>query len=202
VGGAYGYLVSMGIDPSNQDLLIVDYINGRILRLATGESAGSFPQTLSETGLFADLTDLWPNPGLLPYEINLPFWSDYAIKSRWFAIPDGTNTIGWARDANWTVPNGMLWVKHFDLELERGNPASRKRIETRVLTKTATDYYGVSYQWNEAGTEAYLVPDGGVWKSLTPEQPTSSTGVFPAGPPASPAILRRPDAHSASRRGS
>jgi len=162
VGGAYGYLVSMGIDPSNQDLLIVDYINGRILRLATGESAGSFPQTLSETGLFADLTDLWPNPGLLPYEINLPFWSDYAIKSRWFAIPDGTNTIGWARDANWTVPNGMLWVKHFDLELERGNPASRKRIETRVLTKTATDYYGVSYQWNEAGTEAYLVPDGGV----------------------------------------
>lgn len=161
VAGTYGYLVSMGVDPSNHDILFADFINGRILRLTTGESAGSFPQTLSETGLFADLTDLSPNPGLLPYDINLSFWSDYAIKSRWFAIPDATNTMTWARDANWTIPDGMLWVKHFDLELERGNPATRKRIETRVLTKTASDYYGVSYQWNEAGTEAYLVSDSG-----------------------------------------
>ncbi len=161
VGGAYGYLVSMGIDPSNQDILFADFINGRILRLATGESVGSFPQTLSATHLFADLSDLTPNPGLLPYDINRPFWSDYAFKSRWFAIPEATNTITWARDANWTIPSGILWVKHFDLELERGNPSSRKRIETRVLTKTASDYYGVSYRWNEAGTEAYLVADGG-----------------------------------------
>ncbi len=162
VGGAYGYLVTMGIDPSNQDILFADYINGRILRLSSGEVAGAFPQTLSATGLFADLTDLSPNPGLLPYDINLAFWSDYAIKTRWFAIPDATNTMTWARDDNWSFPAGMLWVKHFDLETERGNPASRERIETRVLTQTASDYYGVSYRWNEAGTEAYLVPDGGV----------------------------------------
>jgi len=159
--GAYGVFATMGVDPSNQDILFSNYIQGRIVRITTGESSGSFPQTLSETRLFADLTDLTPNPGLLPYDINRPFWSDYAIKSRWFAIPDATNTITWALDANWTIPDGILWVKHFDLELERGNPASRKRIETRVLTKTASDYYGVSYRWNEDETEAYLVADGG-----------------------------------------
>jgi hypothetical protein len=55
----------------------------------------------------------------------------------------------------------MKWIKHFDLEIQRGNPATRKRIETRVLVKTTNSVFGVSYDWNDAGTEAYLVPDGG-----------------------------------------
>lgn len=162
VGGAYGGLVSMGVDPSNQDVLFADYINSRILRLATGTLANSFPATLSETGLFADLTDLSPNPGLLPYAPNLPFWSDHAIKRRWFAIPDADGRMTWSRDGNWMFPTGMLWVKHFDLELTRGNPATKRRIETRVLVKTDAGAYGVSYRWNEAQTEATLVPDEGV----------------------------------------
>jgi len=160
VPGAYGGLVSMGVDPFNQDVLFCDYINGRILRLATGTLANSFPATLGDTGLFADLTDLSPSPGLLPYEPNLPFWSDHAIKRRWFTIPNG-GLISWARDANWTYPTGMVWVKHFDLELERGNPATKRRIETRVLVKTDANVYGVSYRWNDAQTEATLVPDEG-----------------------------------------
>jgi hypothetical protein len=41
-------------------------------------------------------------------------------------------------------------------------PASKKRIETRLLVKTAGGAYGVSYHWNEAGTEATLVEDAGV----------------------------------------
>ena len=167
VAGAYGGLVSMGVDPSNQDVLFADYINGRILRLASGTLGNSFPATLSETGLFADLTDLSPNPGLLPYAPNLAFWSDYAIKQRWFAIPDASGLMTWSRDENWTFPTGMLWVKHFDLELTRNNPATKKRIETRVLVKTDTSLYGVSYRWNDAQTEATLVPDEGVSFPLT-----------------------------------
>jgi mono/diheme cytochrome c family protein len=46
--------------------------------------------------------------------------------------------------------------------MQRGVPASKKRIETRVLVKNATGAYGVSYRWNDAGTEANLVEDGGV----------------------------------------
>lgn len=154
-------IAAFGSDPSNGDLLAVNH-GGEIYRLVTASTSVNYPATLSATGLFADLTDLAPAPGVLPYEPNLAFWSDYAIKRRWFAIPDGTSRMTWSRDGAWTFPAGQIWVKHFDLETERGNPASpKKRIETRLLVKTATGCYGVSYRWNAAGTEATLVGDGG-----------------------------------------
>jgi glucose/arabinose dehydrogenase len=162
VPGAFGGIVAMGSDPSNHDVLFADYQNGRILRLLKGTVTATFPATLTETNLFADLADLSPNPGLLPYEPNLPFWSDYATKRRWFGIPNPNARMTWSRDQNWTFPSGMLWVKQFDLELTRGNPATKRRIETRVLVKTATGAYGVSYRWNDTQTEATLAPDQGV----------------------------------------
>ena len=160
--GAYGVISAQGLDPYNKDLLFCAYLTGKIMRLSTGDSVtGDFPTTLSATGLFSDLTDLSPAPGMLPVQVNLKFWSDYADKYRWFAIPDADSRMTWNREGPWIYPTGMLWVKHFDLNLSRDNPATRKRIETRVLVKTDTGVYGVSYRWNEAGTEAYLVPDAG-----------------------------------------
>jgi uncharacterized repeat protein (TIGR03806 family) len=161
--GAYGVIASQGVDPANGDILFCAYLTGKIVRLTMGDLAGGdFPSTLTETGLFADLTDLSPSPGLLPYQPNLTFWSDHALKRRWFAIPDGSSTMTWNREQPWTYPTGTVWVKHFDLEMSRGNPATRKRIETRVLVKTDSGSYGVSYRWNEAQTEATLVPEAGV----------------------------------------
>jgi hypothetical protein len=29
----------------------------------------------------------------VPYEINLPFWSDNALKTRWFSVPNTNLTI-------------------------------------------------------------------------------------------------------------
>jgi glucose/arabinose dehydrogenase len=161
VPGVYGALSTMGVDPFTRDPLFADYINGKILRLSTGTADTTFPATLSATGLFSDLTDLSPSPGLLPYEPNLAFWSDHAIKRRWFSIPQANDTMTWMFDENWTYPTGMLWVKHFDLETTRGNPATKRRIETRVVVKTDGGSYGVSYRWNDAQTEATLVPDEG-----------------------------------------
>lgn len=114
------------------------------------------PQLLSETGIFQDLESLTPQPGILPYEPILAFWSDNAIKSRWVYIPY-EEQIGFSGERSWSFPTGSIWVKHFDLEMERGNPESRKKIETRLLVKTSFGVYGVSYQWNEAGTDATLV---------------------------------------------
>jgi uncharacterized repeat protein (TIGR03806 family) len=161
--GQYGVISSQGVDPSNQDLLFCAYLNGKIMRLTTGSIGDDgFPPTLSATGLFSDLSDLSPAPGLLPVEANLRFWSDYAEKKRWFAIPDGNNRMTWQQEGAWAYPTGMLWVKHFDLALSRGNPATNKRLETRVLVKTDSGAYGVSYRWNDEGTEAHLVEDAGV----------------------------------------
>ena len=47
--------------------------------------------------------------------------------------------------------------------MTRGNPATKRRIETRVLVRNNSGgAYGVSYRWNDAQTEATLVPDAGV----------------------------------------
>ncbi|MBC8127958.1 MAG: PQQ-dependent sugar dehydrogenase [Gloeobacteraceae cyanobacterium ES-bin-144] len=156
-----GGIVAFGKDPSNGDVLLADYDSDVIRRLTQETVTTSFPATLSATGLFADLTDLAPAPGLIPYQVNLSFWSDYALKRRWTILPDAASKITWSQDGLWTYPSGQIWVKHFDLETTRGTPAATKRIETRLLVKTPTGSYGVSYRWNSAGTEATLVADGG-----------------------------------------
>ncbi len=120
------------------------------------------------------MTSLTPNPGIVSFEPIIAFWSDYAIKRRWFCIPNTLDTITYATDANWTFPSGMKWFKHFDLETTRGNPATKKRIETRALVKTDTGVYGVSYQWNDAQTEAYLAPDGGTNFFVTVQDGTNT----------------------------
>ncbi len=160
-----GGIAAFGADPSNQDVLLADNNNNRILRLTTTTVTTSFPTTLTATRLFSDLSDLSPAPGLLPYSVNLPFWSDHAEKKRWFIIPDGTSAFTWAQETPWSLPTGTVWVKHFDMVMNR-NPlvpsaAILKRIETRLIVKNAAGAYGVSYRWNDAGTEATLAQDGG-----------------------------------------
>ncbi|QJE97020.1 hypothetical protein HHL09_14905 [Luteolibacter luteus] len=157
-------IAGFALDPSNGDVLahLNNYGNSPIYRLSSETPVeDDYPQTLGETGLFADLATLSPNPGLLPYEPKLSFWSDHALKRRWFAMPDLTSKIGWAEEDAWSFPEGALWVKHFDIETERGNPATKRRLETRVLVKNATGVYGVSYRWNEAQTDAVLSPQQG-----------------------------------------
>lgn len=120
-----------------------------------------WPNLLSETGAFKDLVTLEPEDGILAYTPNLSFWSDYAEKDRWFYIPMG-DEIDYSQDGDWRFPTGSVWIKHFELELDRGNPNSSKRVETRFIVKTEFSVVGVSYLWNEEGTEATLVVDDGV----------------------------------------
>lgn len=156
-----GAVVKFGLDPATDEILMVDIGDGVIRRLVGESSTAGFPQALSQTGFFADLTDLTPSPGVVAYEPNLAFWSDYAIKSRWFVITNLTDTVDYSRDDPWTFPIGMRWVKHFDLELTRGDSNTVKRIETRVLTRTPAGAFGVSYRWNDAQTDAFLVGEVG-----------------------------------------
>lgn len=188
-----GGIVAFGKDPSNGDVLIANISSDKIRRLVTGTPANSFPQSLGATGLFADITDLSPNPGLLPYTVNLPFWSDQAVKRRWFTIPDALGKITWSRDGAWTFPSGQIWVKHFDMPLSRSNPpllsdpaTPSKRIETRLLVKTAAGSYGVSYRWNDAGTEATLVADEGADFDLAVLPTTAATRSTNSSPPETP----------------
>jgi len=155
-------IVQFGLNPANGDILLLDLNNGAVQRLVVSSAGATFPATLTATGFFADLADLSPNPGVVAYEPNVSFWSDHADKSRWFVITNTTDRVGPSLEGPWDYPAGMMWVKHFDLETDRGHPATKKRIETRVLVRTTNGAYGVSYQWNSNGTEAVLTPDAGL----------------------------------------
>ncbi|MEM8489133.1 MAG: PQQ-dependent sugar dehydrogenase [Bacteroidota bacterium] len=129
-----------------------------------GGSGGTLPTLLSETGAFADLASLTPAAGVIPYDIIAPLWSDGAEKFRWVAIPnDGTqNTpseqILYQETEDWTYPTGTVFIKHFELALDESAPGDTRRLETRFLVHGENNvYYGFTYQWNEAGTDATLL---------------------------------------------
>ncbi|MES2694511.1 MAG: PQQ-dependent sugar dehydrogenase [Verrucomicrobiota bacterium] len=157
-----GGVVGFAVDPRQGDILLADLDDGMIKRLATvATDATALPATLADTGAFTNVAQLTAAPGLVGYEPNVTFWSDHAKKRRWFALRDTTSKYGFNAAEHWTLPTGAVWVKHFDLELERGNPGSARRIETRFIVKTANDVYGITYRWNAEQTNATLVPEEG-----------------------------------------
>ena len=115
----------------------------------------------------------------MPYDPNVSFWSDYAIKSRWFCIKNTTDTVTFNSIGNWTFPARMVWIKHFDIETTRGNSATKKRLETRFLVKTADSVYGLSYKWNAAQTDADLVAESGLTEVIASSSP-SQTWRYPS----------------------
>ncbi len=165
-------IAGFGVDPRNGDVLTADQSEDRIKRLVygtTGAPGTGLPPTLYDTGAFTNLTTLTnqtgtltANTGVTPYDLNVPFWSDNAHKSRWVFRPDTNPTIGFNRDANWSFPTGVVWVKHFDLELTNGVPSSARRLETRLLVKNNNGVYGVTYRWGNSLTNATLVPEEGM----------------------------------------
>ena len=164
-------IVAYGRDPRNGDVLAADLGDSQIKRLVydTNNVMGSFPPTLFNTGAFTNLNlltnqtqALTPNAGVRPYDLNVPFWSDGAHKSRWFFMPTNNAKIGFNAEGNWSLPIGMSWVKHFDLELTNGDPSSARRLETRILVRNSNGVYGVTYRWGDSLTNATLVGDAGL----------------------------------------
>ena len=159
---------AIGTDPRNGDILIAQLNNNEIGRLDySGTASGPpLPATLADTGAFGDLTSLTPSAGIVPYDLNVPFWSDNALKTRWFSVPDTNLTIGFNADANWSFPTGSVWIKHFELELTNGLPASRRRLETRFIVRNTNGVYGITYRWDST-TNATLVAEAGLDEAMT-----------------------------------
>jgi uncharacterized repeat protein (TIGR03806 family) len=139
--------------------------NSKVFRLEHAEHAPEqqFPERLSQTGLFRDLTTLEPNASLIPFEVNTPLWSDRAVKHRWIGLPSEEKISGDA-GGRWKFPMSTIAVKHFDLPLDErtlatdDGPPKTRRLETRVLvTDDKGGVFGASYRWNDDNSEAYLV---------------------------------------------
>jgi uncharacterized repeat protein (TIGR03806 family) len=119
--------------------------------------APNFPKLLSQTGAFADVERLEPFSGILPYEIQVPLWSDGAYKQRWVSVPEGAS-IGYSASEHLGIPAGTVFVKHFEIALDERSPERRRRLETRFWVAARADaQYGVTYKWNTEQTDAELL---------------------------------------------
>lgn len=154
IGTVPGNPSSIGED-ADGELIATGLSSGALYRLVAGAGSGGdrVPEVLSATGLFADTAALTPNPGLIPYAPNAPFWSDGTTKRRWFAIPDGSR-IGFSASGAWQFPVGTVTVKQFDIRLADGRS---RLLETRVFVHRSSGWSGYTYRWNEGQTDATLL---------------------------------------------
>ncbi|HTH49129.1 MAG TPA: PQQ-dependent sugar dehydrogenase [Candidatus Limnocylindria bacterium] len=174
---------ALGTDPVTGEILIANVFSGKINRLvrvgepvitAVGEWPSPPPPKLSQTAIFKDLATLTPADGFTPYEVNSTFWSDYALKRRWFRLPSATAAFGFRTNGAWDSPMGTVWVKHFDLPTNRQDTATARRLETRLITRTKYGVYGVTYRWDPDGRDARLVPPDGATEAI----PVFDSGVI------------------------
>jgi uncharacterized repeat protein (TIGR03806 family) len=154
-------ITSFGIDREGELYILTLGAESKILRLDRTEGFSNAPLRLSETGVFVDTASarLEPSPGLLPYDVITPLWSDGASKQRWMSVPDAA-AIGFSEAGSWSFPEGTVFVKHFDLALDEAQADERRRLETRVLVHGQGGYYAMTYRWNTEGTDADLVLEG------------------------------------------
>src|SRR5665213_516344 len=160
------------------DILIMDQGGAAIYKLAPAPAAAPtspFPRKLSETGLFVSTAYNLPSPALIPYDVNAPLWSDGAAKERFMAIP-GEGTINVSAARGWDFSEGTVLVKTFSLDMELGNSASAKRLETRLFTKQMGQWAGYTYLWNDEQTDATLIGAAGLDKTYSIRDPAAPGG--------------------------
>jgi uncharacterized repeat protein (TIGR03806 family) len=133
---------------------------------------GMQPMLLSATECVNMADPTKPAAGAIPYSVRSPLWSDGAAKQRFVHLPAGgkIKTLDCSTqadackadslsgdDGHWEMPIGTVLVKNFSIE--------NKLIETRLIERRSmSKWLYFSYEWNDAGTEATLLPDDNVGK--------------------------------------
>lgn len=153
-----GGISTFGLDQNNELYMCTTGPTGSIYKLQiAGQSTMAIPALLSQTGAFADLASLTPANGVLPYTVNVPFWSDGATKSRWIAVPSSAQ-ISFYPTGEWSFPPGTVFIKNFELGADDTNPAAVMRLETRLIVRDAKGgVYGVTYKWRADKSDADLL---------------------------------------------
>lgn len=147
-------IVTFGQDRDGE--LYVAGTTGQVYKIVpSGPPVGDPPKLISQLGVFTDLAKMAPAPGVIPYQMSTPLWSDGAKKARWMIVPtDSHQQVEAAPDGSWSFPVGTVFVKHFELEQADG---SSHRLETRFLVHGQDErYYGVTYRWRADNSDADL----------------------------------------------
>ena len=161
--------------------------SARGLRPSEPVREGPWPERLSELAVLAQKDGtLAPEAGFA-YTLAHPLFSDYASKYRTVSLPEGGAASVVTNDDTLAFPVGTIITKTF--AFPRGaagavrtvgaeplaspdaafSVARLRLMETRVLRHTQAGWEAVSYQWNEAGTEAFYAPAGALVPLTTEE---------------------------------
>lgn len=128
----------------------------------------AYPQTLGEYGFFTDAAGTNPAPGVMPYRLNTPLWSDGATKTRFLYLPPGAQARA-NGEGLLDLPVGAALIKSFAF--------GGKLVETRVLLHRAEGWVALPYVWNAEQSEARLALAGKRIDLVTPAGQAISYGV-------------------------
>lgn len=123
----------------------------KIFKIVPAQAQGGpfLADHLSATGFVDPANPAEPSSCMIPYDVNVPFWSDGAVKERWLSVPDGT-AIHIEADDDWTFPIGTVFMKNFHL--------AGRLIETRLFMRHSDgEWAGYSYEWDDLQTDAQLL---------------------------------------------
>jgi uncharacterized repeat protein (TIGR03806 family) len=128
------------------------------------------PQKLSDWRLFSRKdAGFTAATGVLPYDLNTPLFSDYALKFRTVYVPEG-KAAPYSEKGALDLPEGTILSKTFFFPRRKGQPETLSDfpsakdyhvVETRLLVHTSEGWVGLPYIWNADGTEAVLEITGG-----------------------------------------
>lgn len=147
-------------DASSSDTAVVDTHVGHPVEDARPEvdarvvEPPAVPPTLAETGLYADFAARTLAPGVMPFDVRYPLWSDGADKARFLFIPAGKQ-IDTSDMDHWSFPVGTKAWKEFRRD--------GVLIETRYFEKSGEEPIGwkyVAYVWSADGVTAKAAPLG------------------------------------------
>lgn len=170
-------IICFGEDAAGE-LYVVDYGGGlyRLEPQPVDPHAPPFPRRLSETGLFVDTPRQQPAAGVVPFEVNVPLWADGATAARWLAMP-GTTPIQ-TKPREWVYPAGTVLAKTLYQSADPGRTElPRRPVETQLLHFDGHVWRGYAYAWNEAATDAELVPADGAVRHFDLADPSAPGGL-------------------------
>ena len=122
-------------------------------------AAAPIPQqphdALSAYGFFTGpLAAQAPAAGVLPYDVNLPLFSDDAQKLRFLVLPPG-GKIGFDATGHWSFPDGTTIIKTFYYPKDPLDAsAGRVLLETRLEMLLSGTWTLQTYLWNDDQSDA------------------------------------------------
>lgn len=170
-------VVSFGEDHDGE-FLILDHTAGTIHRLVPNpqqDQTNTFPRRLSDSGLFASVSNQTLAAGVIPYSINAEPWADYAVTERQVAVPNSLAIR--TADVTWSFPKDSVLVKTLSLDMQHGDPASRRRVETQILHFDGSEWRPYTYQWNDEQSDATLVGAAGTERTFDVVDPNAVGGI-------------------------